>query len=604
VTPSWRRTHTCGELSRDAAGADVVLKGWVDRVRDLGGITFIDLRDRDGVTQVLIRPDAPGDTVERAKRVGSEWVLAVRGRVLLREPATVNANIATGEIEVSAEEIRVLSEAKTPPFTIEDNTKASEDLRLRYRYLDLRRGPMRRNLEIRSRMSFAARQHLMDAGFSEIETPYLTKSTPEGARDYLVPSRVHRGSFYALPQSPQIFKQLLMIAGMERYFQIVRCFRDEDLRADRQPEFTQVDIEMSFVEPEDVMDLVEGLFAKMLEPAEIDVRTPFPRMTYDEAIAHYGIDKPDLRYGSAIADVSDIVTGAGYGIFESVVESGGAVRALSAPGCARYSRKDLDTLEALAKANGAKGLGWARWTDEDVKSPLVRHLGEDRLKQMFERAEGAKGDLLLVVAGEGPAASRTLGSLRIELAKREGWAQVGRSTPWAFVWVTDFPYFDYSEAEGRWEAMHHPFTSPRAEDVDLFETDPGSVRSLAYDVVANGFELGGGSIRIHDQDTQRKVFRALRLTEEEARAQFGFFLDALTYGTPPHGGIALGFDRIAMLAAGGTSLRDVIAFPKTTSAFDLMTGSPSNVGEEQLEELGIRSTVTKEKPSSSEPPQA
>jgi aspartyl-tRNA synthetase len=583
---AWKRSHSCGALGREQVGSTVVLMGWVDTVRDLGSIMFFDLRDREGITQILVGAEAGSGVVEASKRIGTEWVVAVRGEVLLRAPGTVNANIATGAIEVRAEEIRVLSEAKTPPFEIEDNTKASEDLRLRYRYLDIRRPVMRRRLEVRSKLTFEARRFLTEKGFNEIETPYLTRSTPEGARDYLVPSRVHKGAFYALPQSPQLFKQLLMIGGMERYFQIVRCFRDEDLRADRQPEFTQIDIEMSFVDREDVFAVVEGLFAQMMGAAGFEVPIPLPRMTYDEAIRRYGTDKPDLRFGCEIADLSEVVRGSGHAVFERVLEEGGAVRALAAPGLGRYSRKDVDDLEAQAKGLGASGLGWARWTDTELKSPLVQKLGEDRLKKAFELAHGGKGDLLLVVAGEGAFASTILGSLRLLLAKKEGFVPPGREL--ALTWVTDFPYFEYSETEGRWEARHHPFTSPYEEDIDLLEGQQGKVRSLAYDLVANGYELGGGSIRIHRHDVQERVFRALGLRDEDAREKFGFFLEALQYGTPPHGGIALGVDRIAMVAAAGTSLRDVIAFPKTTSAFDLMTGSPSEVSTAQLADLGIQ----------------
>lgn len=583
---TWRRTHSCGELGAEEVGQTVVLMGWVDVIRDLGGITFLELRDRMGVTQILISPSSGEGVKNTAKRLGSEWVVAVKGEVLRRAEDNINRSVATGEIEVRADGIEVLSEAKTPPFELTDNVKVSEDLRLRYRYLDLRRAPMRRNLEKRSKLGFAAREYLAGQGFNEIETPFLTKSTPEGARDYLVPSRVHKGSFYALPQSPQIFKQLLMISGMERYFQIVRCFRDEDLRSDRQPEFTQIDIEMSFIEASDIYSLVEGLFVHMFRAAEVDadISTPFPKLKYDEAIDRYGSDKPDLRFGCEISDLSDIVRGSGYGIFESILEGGGVVRAIVAKGCAGYSRKDLDNLEVSARALGAKGLGWARWTDSELKSPLARHLGDDRLKQAFETAGGVVGDLLLIIAGERSHASSVLGGLRLELAKREGWIREG---DFKFVWVTEFPLLEYSESDERWYSMHHPFTSPYPEDMDLIETDPGSVRALAYDVVANGYELGGGSIRIHNSGVQARIFRALGLSDEESKEKFGFFLEALQYGTPPHGGIALGFDRIAMLAVGGTSLRDVIAFPKTTSALDMMTGSPSDVTPDQLDELGI-----------------
>jgi aspartyl-tRNA synthetase len=585
----WKRTHSCGELRESDVGKQVTLMGWVARVRDLGGITFLDLRDRAGITQILVRVDAGTDVVEAAKGVGSEWVVATRGTVVERE--TANPDLPTGEIEVNASGFQVLSESKVPPFLPADEG-VSEETRLRYRYLDLRRPILLKSLAIRSRLAMATRKYMDSRGFYEIETPILTKSTPEGARDYLVPSRVNNGAFYALPQSPQLFKQLLMISGVERYFQIPRCFRDEDLRADRQPEFTQVDIEMSFVDQDDVFEVVEGLFAAMLEVIDVEIQTPFPRMKFDEAMDRFGSDKPDLRFGVEIADVSELFTGSGYGVFERVVSEGGAVRSIAASGCAGYSRKDIDGLEKLAKAEGAKGLAWARWTDSGIQSPLAKHVGESRLEEVFRRAGGSPGDLLLIVAAFPRKASVVLGALRLELARRESWAKEG---DWRFVWVTDFPLLEYSETEKRWTSMHHPFTSPNPEDIDRLESDPGSVRAVAYDVVANGHEVGGGSIRIHRADIQSRIFKVLQLTEEEAREKFGFFLDALQYGTPPHGGIALGFDRIAMLAAGGKSLRDVIAFPKTTSALDLMTGSPSRVTGEQLDELGLRLAKKAEK---------
>ena len=580
----WSRTHTCGELTVDAAGSEVVLTGWVDVVRDLGGLTFVELRDREGTTQVLIGPDASDEVVSSAKRLNQEWVVSIKGKVLLRSEKTINKKLATGEIEVGASAIRILSEARTPPFPINDDTEVSEDLRLRYRYLDLRRTKMRLNLERRSKLARSIREYLYEQGFHEFETPYLTKSTPEGARDYLVPSRVHKGSFYALPQSPQLFKQLLMISGMERYFQIVRCFRDEDIRADRQPEFTQVDIEMSFVDCEDVFTLVEGLFADLLKVVGVQVATPFPRLTYSEAWNLYGSDKPDLRFGCEIADLSTVMLGSGYGIFDSALEGGGVVRAITASGCGRYSRKEIENLEFVARTLGGKGLAWACWSEKAFKSPLTRHIGDDLLKQAFNEAGGGEGDLLLIAAGEEKLVSTVLGGVRIELAKREGWID---QSLWKLAWITEFPLFEYSETDKRWYSMHHPFTLPHPEDWELIEDDPGSVRALAYDIVANGYELGGGSIRIHDAKLQQQVFRVLDISDEEAQNQFGFLLEALQYGTPPHGGIALGFDRIAMLASGGKSLREVIAFPKTTSAYDIMTGSPSTVGSGQLEELGV-----------------
>jgi len=581
---NWKRTHSCGQLRTSDFGKDVVLMGWVNGVRDLGGIIFVDLRDRKGITQLLVPPDAPEQVSEAAKKLGSEWVIAVRGRVARRAAGTVNPNLATGEIEVVASEVHTLSESKTPPFLPSEELNVSEELRLRYRYLDLRRPPLLRNLAIRSRLALAARRYLEKQDFYEIETPFLTKSTPEGARDYLVPSRTQKGSFYALPQSPQLFKQILMVAGFDRYFQIVRCFRDEDLRADRQPEFTQIDIEMSFVDEDDVFEVVEGLFVSMLGEVGIEASAPFPRLTWAEAMDRYGTDKPDLRYRLEIADVSEIFSGSGYGVFENVITGGGAVRALTAPGCGRYSRKDIEGLERLAKSQGATGLGWARWTDSEVSSPMSKHVGEARLKEAFQKAKGGPGDLLLLVAGEARKASVALGALRLEVARRENLAKSGT---WQLAWVTEFPLFEWDASTQQWSASHHPFTSPHPDDLGRLESDPGSVRSLAYDVVACGYELGSGSIRIHRSDIQSRIFRALKIGDEEARSKFGFFLDALQYGAPPHGGIALGFDRIAMVAAGGSSLRDVIAFPKTTSALDLMAGSPAPVSEEQLRELGL-----------------
>ena len=581
---NWKRTHSCGELKASDSGKDAILMGWVNRVRDLGGITFIDLRDRKGVTQVLVPPDAGEELSGAAKKVGSEWVIAVRGKVARRGEATINPNLPTGEVEVVAGELRILSESKTPPFVPAEELNVGEEIRLRHRYLDLRRPVLLRNLAMRSRLALSARNYLDQQDFYEIETPFLTKSTPEGARDYLVPSRTQKGSFYALPQSPQLFKQILMVAGFDRYFQIVRCFRDEDLRADRQPEFTQIDIEMSFADQDDVFEVVEGLFVHMLEAVGIEASAPFPRLTWAEAMDRYGTDKPDLRYGLEIADVSKVFSGSGYGIFDKVIAGGGAVRAMVAPACSGYSRKDIDGLEKLAKSQGAAGLGWARWTDAELSSPMAKHVGEARLKEAFEQAKGGPGDLLLLVAGEPRQASVVLGALRLEVARRENLAKPGT---WRLAWITEFPLFEWNETSKQWTSSHHPFTSPHPDDLDRLESDPGSVRSLAYDVVACGYELGSGSIRIHRADVQSRIFRALAIDDEEAQAKFGFFLEALQYGAPPHGGIALGFDRIAMVAAGGTSLRDVIAFPKTTSALDLMAGSPSPVTGEQLRELGL-----------------
>ncbi len=577
-----RPTHHCAALDLEHAGSGVVLMGWVERIRDLGGLLFLDLRDYRGVTQIVVRPGSGPAAV--AKRLGAWWVVAVEGVVLAREAETVNPTIDTGRIEVEAQRIHILSEARTPPFPPTDSEGVAEELRLRYRYLDLRNPRLQRNLRIRGRLAAEIRGHLDDHGFLEVETPFLTRSTPEGARDYLVPSRVHRGRFYALPQSPQLFKQLLMIGGTDRYYQIVRCFRDEDLRADRQPEFTQVDVEMSFADPEQVIEVTEGLFQRALGAVGIEVTPPFPRFTYRQAMDRYGVDRPDLRYGAEIRDLTELARGTGHPLLDRVLEAGGSVRGIAAPGCAGFSRKRLDGLQAAAVEAGAGGLLWAAFRDGEVRSPLLKTLGADRLRTLLEAAGGGPSDLLLMVAGEARTACEALGALRRQLAASEGWTSPDQ---FAMAWVTEFPLFDHSEAEGRLTSVHHPFTSPHPEDVDRLATDPLSVRSLAYDVIANGHELGGGSIRIHNRAMQQRVFEALEIPPAEAAERFGFFLEALEYGTPPHGGIALGFDRIAMLASGSASLRDVIAFPKTTSATDLMTGSPAGVDSSQLDEVGV-----------------
>ncbi|HUF48048.1 MAG TPA: aspartate--tRNA ligase [Vicinamibacterales bacterium] len=577
------RTHTCGELRLSDIGQTVVLMGWVHRVRDLGGVSFIDLRDRHGLTQVVVRTGSP--VAEVAARVRPEYVVAVAGAVAAREGAAVNDKLPTGHIEVVADGLDVLNTARTPPFAINDDSPVSEDTRLRYRYLDLRRPALQQNLVLRHRVALAARRYFDAEGFIEIETPILTRSTPEGARDYLVPSRVHPGEFFALPQSPQIFKQILMIAGMDRYVQIVRCFRDEDLRSDRQPEFTQIDVEMSFATEELVYGVVEGAVAAMFAEAGHEVARPFPRLSYTDALLRYGSDKPDLRPGMAIADLGDRAAGSAFAVFAEAIAGGGAVRGLVVPGGASYSRKDLDGLAEQARTHGAGGLIWVRVTGGTLQSPALKAAGESTLRAMFDRAGGADGALLLIAAGATTVVERTLGHIRLAVAKREG---LLRDDDFRFAWVTGFPLFAWSEDEGRWEAMHHPFTAPATADLARLESDPGSVSARAYDLALNGSEIAGGSIRIHQADVQRTVFRLLGISDEQAKARFGFFLDALEYGTPPHGGIAFGLDRIIAVLCGAASIREVIAFPKTAQAVDLMAGAPSTVDARQLEDLHIR----------------
>jgi aspartyl-tRNA synthetase len=576
------RTHTCGALRAGDVGQSVVLLGWVHRVRDLGGVVFFDLRDRYGLTQVVVR-----ETADAAawKRIRPEFVVAVEGRVEHRGADSVNTKIGTGEIEVVATSVAVLNEAKTPPFPINEDTVVSEETRLRFRYLDLRRPALQQNLVLRHRVTLAARRYFDDQGFLEIETPILTRSTPEGARDYLVPSRVHPGEFFALPQSPQIFKQILMIAGMDRYVQIVRCFRDEDLRADRQPEFTQIDVEMSFANEDLVYGVVEGAIREMFAVAGHEVAIPFPRIGYDEAMRIYGSDKPDLRPGMPIADVSDLVAGSEFGVFRDAVSSGGVVRGFVVKGGAMYSRRQIDELTEQARQLGASGLVWIRLVGGAIQSSALKAAGEALLREVFIRAGGEEGALLLVAAGPAAKVAPVLGHIRLVVARQE---HLLRPDDFQFVWVTEFPLFDWNADEERWDAMHHPFTAPRPEDVPLLERSPGEARARAYDLALNGSEIAGGSIRIHQAAVQRQVFRLLGISDEQARARFGFFLDALEYGTPPHGGIAFGLDRIVALLAGEGSIREVIAFPKTAQAVDLMAGAPSPVDDRQLRELKIR----------------
>ena len=582
----WKRTHDCGELRRDHVGADVVVMGWVQNHRDHGGCIFVDLRDRYGVTQVKFDPAVDAAVHLAADPVRSEWVIGVRGKVIDRG-VNENPTLPTGAIEVEAIHLEVFNQAKTPPFPITDKVQASEHLRLKYRYLDLRRRPLQQGLMLRHEVTRVTREYLSGHKFLELETPILTKSTPEGARDYLVPSRVHPGEFYALPQSPQIFKQIFMVAGYDRYYQICRCFRDEDLRADRQPEFTQIDCEMSFVALDDVIAMMSGLVKTIWrEVVGVDVGE-IRRMTYQDAVARYGIDRPDLRFGLELVDVSSIVTKSSFRVFTSVVDGGGIVKALNAKGAgAQMSRAEIDKLGGVASTYGAKGMAWVKIQPEGVwQGPAAKHFDDDIRAELTAACGLEPGDLLCFVADKPTVANDAMAHLRLAVGARLGLIDPEAR---AFVWITDFPLFEEESEDGRYFSKHHPFTNPNPEDLHLLESDPTAVRALAYDLVLNGTELGGGSIRIHDQEIQRRVFRLLGMDEEETQAKFGFLLEALAFGTPPHGGIAFGLDRIVMLIGGHESIRDVIAFPKTQKATDLMTNAPNTVDERQLEELHIR----------------
>lgn len=586
----WQRTAACAELGSENVGQKVVLNGWVQRRRDHGGLIFVDLRDRSGIVQVVFSPEESTEAFHVAEEVRSEYVLAVQGLVRKRPEGTANPKLITGEIEVLANKAWVLNAAKTPPFYIEERVDVDESVRLRYRYLDLRRPELKRNLMLRHRAAKVVRDFLDAHGFLEIETPMLTRSTPEGARDFLVPSRLNPGKFYALPQSPQLFKQLLMVAGLERYFQIVRCFRDEDLRADRQPEFTQIDIEMSFITPQDIQALVEEMMARVFrETIARELALPFRRITYQEAMERYGSDKPDLRFDLPLVDAGPAFAGTRIQVFRSVLAQGGRVKGLNAKGCAGFTRRELDELTAVVTQLGAKGLAWlALEADGRVRSPLAKVLSDGELAHLKTLFQAEPGDLLLLVAADPHTVALALGQLRLYLGRKLGLIDPNAL---AFTWVTEFPLFEWSEEEGRYVAMHHPFTSPVDEDLSLLETDPGRVRAKAYDLVLNGVELGGGSIRIHTRSVQERMFKALGLTPEDARAKFGFLLEAFEYGTPPHGGIAFGFDRLVMLLSGEESIRDVIAFPKTASGTCLLTGAPAEVEPRQLTELHIASTL-------------
>ncbi|GIP39244.1 aspartate--tRNA(Asp/Asn) ligase [Paenibacillus sp. J31TS4] len=583
---SMLKTRHCGELTAANVGETVILNGWVQRRRDLGGVLFIDLRDRSGIVQIVFNPAFSGEALAVADRARNEYVLAVKGKVVERDEETKNPNLATGSIEVQVTEIEIMNAAKTPPFFIEDGIEIDEQLRLKYRYLDLRRPEMQKTLMLRSKAAKIFRDYLDGNGFIEVETPILTKSTPEGARDYLVPSRVHPGEFFALPQSPQIFKQLLMVSGLERYYQIARCFRDEDLRSDRQPEFTQVDIETSFLSEEQLQGMMEELVAKLVkDTVGVDIQRPFQRLTYADAMGKYGSDKPDLRFGLELADVSDIVANSGVKVFSSVVASGGEVKAINAKGCASWSRKELDDLTPFAARYGGKGLAWIQIKDGDWKGPIVKFFTEEEIAALTERLGAEEGDVLIFSADKKKVVADVLGNLRLKLGRDLGLID---ESVFKFAWVVDFPLLGYDEEEKRYVAEHHPFTRPKEEDLAYFDTDPGKIRAQAYDLVLNGYEVGGGSMRIYKRDVQEKMFAALGFSPEEANEKFGFLLEAFEYGTPPHGGIAFGFDRLVMLLAGRSNLRETIAFPKTASATCLLTDAPGPVEDSQLEQLSIR----------------
>lgn len=581
-----KRTHRCTEVTKAEIGSTVTLMGWVQKSRNKGGIVFVDLRDRSGIMQIIFENgDIDEEGFEKAGRLRSEFVIAVTGRVEARSGA-VNENLKTGEIEVRAGALRILSESETPPFPIEENSKTREEVRLKYRYLDLRRPDLQRNLIMRSRVAVLVRQFLANEGFLEIETPMLNKSTPEGARDYLVPSRVHPGSFYALPQSPQIFKQLLMCSGYDRYFQIAKCFRDEDLRADRQPEFTQIDMELSFVDVDDVIDVNERMLAFLFkEVLGVEVQLPIQRMTWTEAMNRFGSDKPDLRFGMELTDVSEVVKGCEFAVFKNALEAGGSVRGINAKGQGSMPRKKIDKLVEFAKGYGAKGLAYiAIQEDGSVKSSFAKFMKEEEMKALIEAMQGEAGDLLLFAADKTKLVWDVLGALRLELARQ---MELFDKEEYRFVWITEFPLLEWSEEENRFTAMHHPFTMPFEEDIPLLDTDPGAVRAKAYDIVLNGNEIGGGSVRIHQNDVQEKMFEALGFEKEQAYKQFGFLLDAFKYGVPPHAGLAYGLDRMVMLMAKEESIREVIAFPKVKDASCLMSEAPNTVDEKQLDELGI-----------------
>ena len=581
-----KRTHSCIELGESHTGQDVVLMGWVQHRRDHGGVIFVDLRDREGITQVVFDPSVSGVVHEKAQEIRNEYVLGIKGKVSARPADMVNPRMTTGAIEVLVDELRIFSRAKTPPFQIEDRVDASETIRLQYRYLDLRRTQLKNNMLVRHKTTMTVRNYLDANGFIDIETPVLTKSTPEGARDYLVPSRVNQGDFYALPQSPQLFKQLLMVAGFDRYYQVVKCFRDEDLRADRQPEFTQIDMELSFVDEQEVMDITEGLIKAIFKNVlDVDFPEPFPSMTWAEAMERFGIDRPDLRFGLELKNVSDIVANADFKVFASVVKNGGLVKAVNAKGCADFSRKQIDELTEFAAVYRAKGLAWIKIKEDQWQSPIAKFFSDDEKEALKQRLDLEPGDIVFFVADQPKITNEALGQLRNELARRLGLID---DNEFKFTWITHFPMFEYDETEKRYQALHHPFTAPMESDLDKLESNPLEVNSRAYDLVLNGVEIGGGSIRIHDSELQERVLKCLGIGKEEANEKFGFLLDALTFGAPPHGGLAFGLDRLVMLLCREDSIRSVIAFPKTQKATCLMTQAPSKAVPAQLQELAIK----------------
>ncbi|GKW46848.1 aspartate--tRNA ligase [Planococcus sp. NCCP-2050] len=580
------RSHYCGEVNETVIGQRVTLKGWVQKRRDLGGLIFVDVRDRSGIVQVVFNPEISEAAAAIGESLRNEFVVHIDGLVVARADGQVNTAMKTGKVEVQVDHASIINAAKNPPFAIEDNTDVSEDLRLKYRYLDLRRPAMFETFKMRSDITKSIRRFLDTEGFLEVETPILTKSTPEGARDYLVPSRVHDGEFYALPQSPQLFKQMLMVSGFDKYYQIARCFRDEDLRADRQPEFTQIDMEMSFQSMEDIIGMNERLMVQMMkEVKNVDIEPTFERMSYTEAMDRFGSDKPDVRFGLELVNVSDLVKDSSFKVFTGAIENGGQVKLINVKGqAANYSRKDIDALGSFAAVYGAKGLAWLKVEADGIKGPIAKFFEGEAAEALTERAEAEAGDLLLFVADSASVVADTLGALRSKFGKELGLID---SSVYKFLWITDWPLFEYDEKEGRYFAAHHPFTMPFEEDIDKLETEPQNVRAQAYDLVLNGYELGGGSLRIYRRDIQEKMFSVLGFTAEEARSQFGFLMDAFEYGTPPHGGIAFGLDRLVMLLSGRTNLRDTIAFPKTASASDLLTDAPSPVSKAQLDDLSL-----------------